>query len=168
METNKNNQIILNEHDVVSAWLKDIDIDSAVFKDVEPINIYNQWCDKYDSDGKIVTQAEDTSAEYTETCVNKWHMPNEYKSLDIVQHILGMCNTDEETKRCLLELNLFKDRGMLVVLQFLKYLVDICKEHDIVLGVGRGSSVASYCLFLLGVHRVDSIKYQLDITEFLK
>ena len=80
METNKNNQIILNEHDVVSAWLKDIDIDSAVFKDVEPINIYNQWCDKYDSDGKIVTQAEDTSAEYTENCVSKWHMPDEYKN----------------------------------------------------------------------------------------
>jgi DNA polymerase III alpha subunit len=35
-------------------------------------------------------------------------------------------------------------------------------------GVGRGSSVASYCLYILGVHKVDSIKYELDIHEFLK
>ena len=62
----------------------------------------------------------------------------------------------------------FTKRGMLPVLQFLKYLVDTCENHNVVLGVGRGSSVASYCLYLLGVHRIDSIKYELDIKEFLK
>ncbi len=168
METNQNNQVILNEQDIVTAWLSDIDVDSAIFNDVEPINIYNQWCDKYDIDHKIVAQVEDKSSNYVENCVDTWHMPDDYKQLDIINHLLDMCNTEEQRKRVLLELNLFKDRGMLIVLQFLKYLVDVCKEHNIVLGVGRGSSVASYCLFLLGVHRVDSIKYQLDITEFLK
>ena len=105
---------------------------------------------------------------YVEECVNTWHMPDDYKNLDIINHLFDMCETQEQRNRVLIELNLFKDRGMIIVLQFLKYLVDVCKEHNIVLGVGRGSSVASYCLFLLGVHRVDSIKYQLDITEFLK
>jgi DNA polymerase III alpha subunit len=47
-------------------------------------------------------------------------------------------------------------------------MVTVCKENNIVLGVGRGSSVASYVLYLLGVHRVDSLKYDLDIKEFLK
>jgi DNA polymerase III alpha subunit len=57
---------------------------------------------------------------------------------------------------------------MIIVLKFLKYLVDVCNTNNIVLGVGRGSSVASYCLYLLGVHCIDSIKYELDIKEFLK
>jgi len=160
--------MILNEQDVITAWLGDIDVDSAVFNDVEPINIYNQWCDKYDIDHKIVTQDKDNSSNYVEDCVSQWHMPDDYKNLDIINHLLDMCKTQEKRNRVLLELNLFKDRGMIIVLKFLKYLVDVCKEHNIVLGVGRGSSVASYCLFLLGVHRVDSIKYELDIAEFLK
>jgi DNA polymerase III alpha subunit len=42
------------------------------------------------------------------------------------------------------------------------------RSNNIVWGVGRGSSVASYVLYLLGVHKVDSIKYGLDIREFLK
>ena len=49
-----------------------------------------------------------------------------------------------------------------------KILVDVSKENNIVLGVGRGSSVASYILYLLGIHKVDSLAYNLDIKEFLK
>ena len=54
------------------------------------------------------------------------------------------------------------------VLKFLVYLIDIMRSNNIVWGVGRGSSVSSYVLYLLGVHKVDSIKYGLDITDFLK
>jgi DNA polymerase III alpha subunit len=54
------------------------------------------------------------------------------------------------------------------LLFYLKYLVDAMRENKIVWGVGRGSSVASYVLYLIGVHRIDSIKYDLDIKEFLK
>ena len=67
-----------------------------------------------------------------------------------------------------MELELFLDRGMEPVLKFLIYLVNICQQNDVVLGVGRGSSVASYCLYLIGIHCIDSIKYELDIKEFLK
>ena len=57
---------------------------------------------------------------------------------------------------------------MLDLLFYLKYLVDTMRGNSIVWGVGRGSSVASYVLYLLGVHKVDSIKYDLDINEFLR
>ena len=50
----------------------------------------------------------------------------------------------------------------------MKYLVDTLRKNKIVWGVGRGSSVASYVLYLLGVHRINSIYYELDIAEFLK
>ena len=42
------------------------------------------------------------------------------------------------------------------------------KENKIVWGVGRGSSVASYVLYLLGIHKIDSIQYRLDWKEFIR
>ena len=41
-------------------------------------------------------------------------------------------------------------------------------ENRVIWGVGRGSSVASYVLYKLGIHRVDSMFYELDIDEFLR
>jgi len=101
---------------------------------------------------------------------NNWFMPKEYKStsLNIVEHLLSLCKTDVETNRVLEELELFVQYDMIELLGYLKYLVDTMRENSIVWGVGRGSSVASYCLYLLGVHKINSIKYELDIREFLK
>jgi DNA polymerase III alpha subunit len=53
-------------------------------------------------------------------------------------------------------------------LRYLKYLVDTLKSNNMIWGVGRGSSVASYVLYLLGVHRIDSMFYDLDAREFLR
>jgi DNA polymerase III alpha subunit len=50
----------------------------------------------------------------------------------------------------------------------MKYVVDTLRENNIVWGVGRGSSVASYVLHLIGVHKIDSIKYNIPIEEFFK
>jgi DNA polymerase III alpha subunit len=63
---------------------------------------------------------------------------------------------------------MFRARNLFPVLQLLIYIVDTMRKHNIVWGVGRGSSVASYCLYLIGVHKIDSLKYNLNIREFLK
>ena len=97
-----------------------------------------------------------------------WRMPEEYKQLDIAAHVLGLCREDYELQRVGAELLLFQERNAFDLLRYLKYLVDTLRTHNIVWGVGRGSSVASYVLFLLGVHKIDSIYYNLDIEEFLK
>ena len=101
---------------------------------------------------------------------NNWFMPEKYKptSFDIVEYLLSLCKTDVETDRVLDELKLFAQYDMIDLLCYLKYLVDTMRENNIVWGVGRGSSVASYCLYLLGIHKINSIKYDLDIREFLK
>lgn len=99
---------------------------------------------------------------------NNWFMPEGYRSFDIGQYLLSLCKTEIETNRVLEELELFVQYDMIELLCYLKYLVDTMRENNIVWGVGRGSSVASYCLYLLGVHKIDSIKYDLDIREFLK
>ena len=57
---------------------------------------------------------------------------------------------------------------MVMVLKTMKYIVDTLRKHDVVWGVGRGSSVASYALYLIGVHKIDSVKYNLPIDEFFK
>lgn len=99
---------------------------------------------------------------------NSWFMPDQYKSLDIAQWVLDQCRSDVELQRVGDELLKYQDRNLFDLLKYLKYLVDTLRENNIVWGVGRGSSVASYVLYLIGIHKIDSIYYDLDITEFLK
>jgi DNA polymerase III alpha subunit len=63
---------------------------------------------------------------------------------------------------------LFQERNLFDLLRYLKYLVDTLQANRMIWGVGRGSSVASYVLYLLGVHRIDSMFYDLDPSEFLR
>lgn len=98
----------------------------------------------------------------------RWYMPTEYKDLDIAEWVLSNCKTDEELQRVAHELLLYQERDLFNLLRFMKYLVDTLRKNNIVWGVGRGSSVASYVLYLIGVHKINSIYYDLDITEFLK
>jgi DNA polymerase III alpha subunit len=99
---------------------------------------------------------------------SNWHMPDEYKNLDIADCILSLCKTEAELQRVGQELLLYQERNLFDLLRFMKYLVDTLRKNNIVWGVGRGSSVASYVLYLLGVHKINSMYYDLDITEFLK
>ena len=98
---------------------------------------------------------------------HNWFMPKDHCP-DLIQQMYNMCTTDEQKDRVSSELELFIQHGMLDLLYYLKYLVDTMRENKIVWGVGRGSSVASYCLYLIGIHKIDSLKYNLDIKEFLK
>ena len=99
---------------------------------------------------------------------SRWNMPTEYRDFDIAKHVIEMCKSDAELQRAGQELLLFQERGMFDLLKFLHYIVSVMRENDVVWGVGRGSSVASYVLYLLGVHKVNSLYYDLDIGEFLR
>jgi hypothetical protein len=98
----------------------------------------------------------------------KWHMPASYAVMDIAAHVLSLCQSEAELQRCGQELMLYQERGLFDLLRYLTYLVDVMREHHVIWGVGRGSSVASYVLYLLGVHRINSMFYDLDVTEFLR
>ena len=104
----------------------------------------------------------------TDTNPTNWFIPDSYKNIDIEQWCLDKCMTDTEVNRVELELTEFKSRNLYPVLQCMIYIVDTLRANNIVWGVGRGSSVSSYVLFLIGVHKIDSIKYGLDIKEFLR
>jgi DNA polymerase III alpha subunit len=97
-----------------------------------------------------------------------WFIPETYKNIEIDQYVLNLCKSQAEIDRVKIELDLFKKHNLIDVLKCMKFIVDTLRENKIIWGVGRGSSVASYVLFLLGVHKIDSIKYNLPLEEFFK
>jgi len=98
---------------------------------------------------------------------NHWYIPSDYQTMDIEDFLIQQCPNDN-LDRLNQELLLFKNHNMIPVLKTMKFIVDTLRANNIVWGVGRGSSVASYALYLMGVHRVDSVKYNLPINEFFK
>ena len=100
---------------------------------------------------------------------SEWFMPNSYKQFDVEKYIMNVCpESDEAKQRVQEELSKFKELGYLNLLKFLHFLVTFMRENKMVWGVGRGSSVASYVLYLLGIHKIDSIQYRLDWKEFIR
>jgi len=172
MKLTEYSEVILSEQDIVRALYsgKITSLDNLNIEDADLVEQFNQARKKNADpfpDLKLFEQTVKSLEEWDRTNQEKWFMPKDYFP-NIVEHLYGLCNTKEEEERVSLELELFIQHGMFELLVYLKYLVDTMRENNIVWGVGRGSSVASYVLYLLGVHKVNSIKYGLDIHEFLK
>jgi DNA polymerase III alpha subunit len=106
--------------------------------------------------------------DFDQALQSDWFMPEEYKEFPVEEYCLDRCQTPEQVARVKAEMLAYQERGMIPLLQWTKHFVDTCLENNIVWGVGRGSSVASFVLYLLGVHQIDSIKYNLDWQEFLR
>jgi DNA polymerase III alpha subunit len=121
------------------------------------------------TDNLLKVRSNDTIDQETfdQTSQQEWFMPEEYKKMDIESYLVQTC-PEENYQRLIEELQEFRKRNMLDLLRWLKYFVDTAKQRNIIWGVGRGSSVASYVLYLIGVHKIDSIKYKLDWKEFLR
>jgi DNA polymerase III alpha subunit len=171
MIQNNLGEMIFNEQDVCDllmqgrnpASLNRMLVDSS-------INI-EQMVDFVDRMPEFIKHAGDPNVRMTvfdQQAQARWHMPEEYKQLDIAEYVLGLCTTEAELQRCGSELLLYQERNLFNLLRYLKYLVDVMIENKVIWGVGRGSSVASYVLYKLGVHRIDSIFYNLTPEEFLR
>lgn len=96
-----------------------------------------------------------------------WLIPEEYTNMDIEEYLVTVC-PKENYQRLIEELQAFRERNMLPVLRVLKYITDTLRKNNVIWGVGRGSSVSSYALYLLGIHKINPIKYNLDWREFLR
>lgn len=97
-----------------------------------------------------------------------WNTPEPFKSIDIEEYIFSLSKSQEEDERIALELSMYNERNLYPVLRHIIFLVDVFRKNNIFWGVGRGSSVSSYVLFLIGIHKIDSIRYGLSIEDFLK
>ena len=170
MKTNQYGEIIYNEQDLVSMVMRGTTVEQMTGMLVESGLRLETAADWLERAPELVeeTLTDMTVEEFDSWKQNSWHMPEEYKQLDIAEYILGLCDTDAKLQRCGEELLLFQERNLFDLLRYLKYLVDTLRANNMIWGVGRGSSVASYVLYLLGVHRIDSMFYDLDPSEFLR
>lgn len=109
-----------------------------------------------------------TIEEYDYKQQQNWFIPEKYQNFDIENWLYDQCKTDSERVRVYDELIEYQKHDLYNLLKWIKFFVDTARENRVLYGVGRGSSTASYVLFLLGLHKVDSIKYGLDYKEFLR
>lgn len=165
-EKNKNSQLVYDVDEVLEMLLRENVKGEIVIGDSEELLHFNKY--QTELSGRIKLVHEDTSDDFHERNTSVWNVPLEYLEIDIEKYLLERCITETEVERVKLELDEFKKRDLLVVLNLMIYLVDYFKENNIVWGVGRGSSAASYCLYLIGINRVNSIEYDLDVKEFFK
>jgi len=107
-------------------------------------------------------------ADFDKQNQEQWYMPDSYKEMDIAEHVLSLCKTEPELQRCGEELLMYMERDLFDLLRYMVYLVDTMELNNVIWGVGRGSSVSSYVLYLLKVHRINSMFYKLDPGEFLR
>jgi len=161
-------QIILEETDLCNFYLQNPELiikESLVSKEIKfhsDLDINNP---------PILTQCQSSNLSFIEFDKHnqeQWFMPKEYFDFDIAEWVLYQCDNEAELQRCGAELLKYAELNMLTLLQYLKYLVDTMRLNNIVWGVGRGSSVSSFVLYKIGVHRINSLYYELDYNEFLK
>lgn len=173
MKQNNYGEIIFSEDDVCDLIMQGRNVDSFqgmlvdASVDLEKTSLLLDCIPALINYNTLHNEAESIE-DFDQRLQQTWHMPDSYKQLDIAQHILDLCTTDAELQRCGHELLLYQERDLFNLLRFLKYLVDVMTENRVIWGVGRGSSVASYVLYKLGVHRINSMFYELDVEEFLR
>lgn len=171
IKKDKYHNVLLTKEDGRRALLYGHSISAAIFDDEEEVHLFNKNSEQILGTAERILNPLDGSIDvqaYHDLCAADWNIPAFYKILNVKTFLLAKCKTETEIERVNLEYAMFEERRLIPLLQFLIFIVDHMRDEDIVWGVGRGSSVASYSLYLIGVHRIDSIKYGLPIEEFLK
>jgi DNA polymerase III alpha subunit len=97
-----------------------------------------------------------------------WLTPEPYASIDVRTWCLDKCKYQEERDRVDLEINEMLTRDMIPIMRHLIYCVDAWRNNGVFWGVGRGSSVCSFVLYLIGINRINPMEHGLVITEWLK
>lgn len=173
MNQNKFGELVLEEDDICDLIMQGRDLNSLqratvsheidisrLTQILEDPTVLLTWTFPHGSDIAV--------PDYHQQQQSNWHMPEQYREMDIAAHVLELCQSQAELQRCGEELLLYQERDLFDLLRYLRYLVDVMQENRVIWGVGRGSSVASFVLYKLGVHRIDSLYYNLDIREFLR
>jgi len=146
--------------------------------DLDEIAKWNENCSHFDL--RPINTAQEIDQDPMEYHSNKsyaWKMPVEFLNFDPIEYcsnelIKRSINKQEYIDYLINELKswekIMTTQSAMNLFRFLHYLIQTCEKNNIVTGVGRGSSVSSLILFLLGVHHVDPVKYNLDYNEFLR
>ena len=98
-----------------------------------------------------------------------WDIPPEFKNLNLDEYVNSLIAQEQSEIaeiRLQNEFQEFKRRNMQMFLRTIIFIVAEFRKKNIVWGVGRGSSCASYLLFKIGLHSVNPLKYKIPYSEF--
>ena len=159
--------VICEDEALVELLYQGLDFGAVYAMPSTDVAQFNTTVKQLDSDYDLIETA--TDSRYTGIkWFEHWNTPIEYQSIDIAEFCYNRCENVEEIERVQYELVLFEEREMLPVLRHLIFLVDHFRTNHILWGVGRGSSVSSFILFLIGINRINPLFFGLDVKEFLK
>jgi len=174
MQTNEYGQVLFDTSEIISMLYNQQDIHKFAVSDLEEIKKHSNHANIFEIANTFQHEVPSQSPlEYHKTKASNWNMPEEYKNLDVYSVCmtrLEKLNLTDTRYQPVLEdeLHEFAKRDMMDILRFMCYMVKVVEDNDIVTGVGRGSSVSSLVLYLIGVHHIDPIKYNLSYQEFLR
>jgi DNA polymerase III alpha subunit len=156
-------QVWFSGSDAAELLLRGFDLKKLHIELTSDVEQYNAWCVKKDKGDHIISDIVESSHDRLKT----WKLAD-FAELDVRKTILSLCNTDIERQRAELEMDLFEARDMMPVLRLMFRLVDHFRRNKIVWGVGRGSSVNSFVLYKIGIHKINPLMHGLDISDFLR
>lgn len=167
------NRVVMTSDGLANLIIEQRSISGLLAEECDDTIKYNKYSHNLSNDGLIIYTneiAKQTAEEFDSNATLSWKTPKKYQITDeeLAIWLFERCSVDNEYDRVLLELNMYEERGLYSLLKHLIYLVDHFRKNDVVWGVGRGSSCSSYILYLIGIHKVDPIKYDLNIEDFLK
>lgn len=175
MQTNQFGQIFLEADDLVTMLYKNPDLDLTNYEISDPQEYNNAVKQLHLKLPQLNSPRLDTTQWLTQEQFDQAHqaeyfIPKEYEELDVMDFLSKKLVDKPQSAidRVIEEFKAFTDLDMIPMLRYLIYLVDVMRKNNVVWGVGRGSSVASYVLYLIGIHKVDSIKHNLNYREFLR
>lgn len=172
MHVNRYGQVTRSEKEVIELLFQnpDLDLDNINFDNQHTVDKFNSSASTCELNIKIKQEEfiNINIEDFDKINQKQWFIPEDVQNFDIETWLYKQCQTEEEFFRVQYELDQYKKFKLQEILIIAKSLVDEFRKNHIVWGVGRGSSVASYCLFLIGLHKVNSLKYNLDVAEFLK
>lgn len=162
-------RLIASYEDAINLLMCDRDLTAIELEPSPELDRFNEMCRKYDKSQEIIRAAAPLSpsvADYHKDRSSKWLSPVSKERF--WDELLEKCRTTQERERFILELEEFSHRGMLGILIQLHAMIETIDAAGVVRGVGRGSSVASFILYLMGVHFINPLDHDLPISEFLK
>jgi len=171
IKTNKYGQVILSSDNLRELLIqgKNISHLNVIFD--EDIELFKKYQSELLTEEVVFLNAPDETLSFDkfhEKCSREWVFPEIYQKLDIKTWLLNKCKTEQERARVNEEYILYEERDLIMLLRMFVYLIDYMRKNEFLWGIGRGSSVSSYILYLIGVHRVNSILYNLPISDYLK
>jgi DNA polymerase III alpha subunit len=153
------------------------EIDSLIsLYDIKYVNYHNEETLRYNKN--VDNKKQLLVKNSCEIPKKQWIIPEEYKNINVIEYVATKHTkiienlSSEETlgreTRLAKELVLYHKKHLFPVLQTIIFIINTLIEKNIVWGVGRGSSVSSYVLYVIGLHDVDSYAYNFDINDFIK